>query len=120
MRTKLDLLDEKRERAQVRNVCYQAKVTRTYNKKVRMRTFQPGQLVLRQVFQNKKISGDGKLGPHWEGPYRIITISGNGAYRLAEMDGGSRTLSMECHSPKSILWVNSKHCNHAQLVKISF
>lgn len=34
VRTELDLLDERRERAHVRNACFQAEVTRSYNMKV--------------------------------------------------------------------------------------
>ena len=28
----------------------------------------------------------GKLGPNWEGPYRIISIAGIGAYYLEDLD----------------------------------
>ncbi|XP_071705023.1 uncharacterized protein [Rutidosis leptorrhynchoides] len=29
----------------------------------------------------------GKLGPKWEGPYKVISVSDTGAYRLASLDG---------------------------------
>ena len=42
----LDLLDERREAARLRNWSYQQDVARTYNKKVRTRTFQQGNWVI--------------------------------------------------------------------------
>ena len=47
MSLSLDLLDEKREAARLRNLSYQQEVAKTYNKKVRTRTFQQGDWVLR-------------------------------------------------------------------------
>ena len=47
MSRSLDLLDEKREAARLRNWSYQQEVAKTYNKKVRTRTFQQGDWVLR-------------------------------------------------------------------------
>ena len=47
MSLSLDLLDEKREAARLRNWSYQKEVAKTYNKKVRTRTFQQGNWVLR-------------------------------------------------------------------------
>ena len=49
MALSLELLDEKREAARLRNWSYQQDVARTYNKKVRTRTFQQGDWVLRQA-----------------------------------------------------------------------
>ncbi|KAF3566483.1 hypothetical protein DY000_02014465 [Brassica cretica] len=46
MALSLDLLDEKREAARLRNWSYQQDVARTYNKKVRTRTFQQGDWVI--------------------------------------------------------------------------
>ncbi|KAL0307057.1 UNVERIFIED_CONTAM: hypothetical protein Sradi_6123000 [Sesamum radiatum] len=42
----LEALDEKRLEAQQRLECYQARLSRAFNKKVRMRSFQVGDLVL--------------------------------------------------------------------------
>lgn len=41
------------------------------NQKVKPRKFQKGDFVLRQVIQNKKVLGEGELGPTLEGPYII-------------------------------------------------
>ncbi|KAI7998828.1 Protein DEK [Camellia lanceoleosa] len=47
---------------------------KTYNKKVNPRDFQVNDLVLRKVVSNKKDPREGKLGPNWEGPYRITSV----------------------------------------------
>ena len=56
-------------------------------KKVNPREFKVGDLVLRKVVGNKKDPREGKLGPNWEGPYRITSVLGNGAYRLEDSEG---------------------------------
>ncbi|XP_073035178.1 uncharacterized protein [Primulina eburnea] len=45
----LDLVEEKRERALIRMEAYQGRVMKSYNKKVRIRDFQVGDLVMQKV-----------------------------------------------------------------------
>ena len=71
MSQSLDLLDEKREAARLRNWSYQQEVAKTYNKKVRTRTFQQGDWVLRRADKTTR-----KLTPGWEGPYMEIKVQG--------------------------------------------
>ena len=68
-------------------VPYNQTITMSYNKNVRVRTFQVGDMVLRKIFPNKKEINAGKLGTSWEGPYFIDFISGQGAYRLQTLEG---------------------------------
>ena len=70
MSLSLELLDERREAARLRNWSYQQDVAKNYNKKVRTRTFQQGDWVLRRVGDNTKDKAAGKLAPGWEGPIR--------------------------------------------------
>ncbi|KAF3538167.1 hypothetical protein F2Q69_00021698 [Brassica cretica] len=49
MALSLNLLDKKRETGRLRNWFYQQDVARTYNRKVRTRTFQQGDWVLRRA-----------------------------------------------------------------------
>ncbi|XP_073294444.1 uncharacterized protein [Primulina huaijiensis] len=64
----LDFVEEKRQRALIRMEAYRGRVMKSYNKKVRIRDFQVGDLVMKKVNQ----AGDvGKLEARWEGPYRI-------------------------------------------------
>ena len=46
----------------------------------------PRDLVLRKVLGTTKNSAWGKLGPNWEGPYRITLVAGIGAYFLEDLD----------------------------------
>ena len=66
---------------------YQQRMAGAYNKNVRIRKFQVGDMVLRKAFQNTTNHADGKLAPKWEGPYLIEAEAGNGAYRLLTMEG---------------------------------
>ena len=48
----LDIVDELGESAAIRIVSYQCRLVSSYNKRVKPRTFQPRDLVLRKVFEN--------------------------------------------------------------------
>jgi len=68
MHDSLDLVEELREQASIRLASYQHAVARSYNKNVRVRVFQEGDLVLRKVLQNTKDKSAGKLAPVWKDP----------------------------------------------------
>ena len=53
---------------------------------VKLRPLAPGHLVLRKVMGNTKNPAWRKLGPNWEGPYRITSVAGIGAYYLEDLD----------------------------------
>jgi hypothetical protein len=82
-------LEERRDMATIRLASYQQQMKRGYDKNIRPRSFQVGDLVLRKVVANTKNPNDGKLGPNWEGPYKVMSFAGVGAYRLIDMDGKS-------------------------------
>ena len=86
-RQSLDSAEEKRDQAMIRLGIYQQRVAKYYNSKVRRRSFKVDDLVLRKVFQNTQEVNSGKLGPTWEGPYRVTSIPRVGAYRLQTLDG---------------------------------
>ena len=87
MRLQLDLVDEYRATAEQRLARYQDLMSKHYNAKVRHRDFQIGDLVLRKVMGAAKDPLQGKLGPNWEGPYRITSWQRKGTYHLETMDG---------------------------------
>ncbi|XP_074277409.1 uncharacterized protein LOC141601047 [Silene latifolia] len=87
MASSLDTIDKLRTNAQIRMASYRQTVARSYNKNVKVRTLQIGDLVLRKVFQNTKNRQAGKFAYNWEGPYQVESIVGNGAYRLMTMEG---------------------------------
>ena len=53
---------------------------------MKLRPLAPGDLVSRKVVGTAKNSAWGKLGPNWEGPYRITFIAGIRAYYLEDLD----------------------------------
>ena len=83
----LNLLEERRDMATIKLALYQQQMKRGYDKNIRPRNFQVGDLVLRKVMTNTKNPNNGKLGPNWEGPYRVTSFARVEAYRLEDMDG---------------------------------
>ena len=65
---------------------YHQKLKQGYDANVKPRPLVPGDLVLRKILGNAKNPSWGKLGPNWEGPYRITSVAGIGAYRLKDLD----------------------------------
>ena len=53
--------------------------------------------MLRRVFQNTKEARAGKLGPNWEGPYRVTKIVGQGAYKLQAQGTGYDPLTIDLY-----------------------
>ena len=54
---------------------------------VRLRQFNIGDLVLKRVSLATKDPSHGKLGPNWEGPYRVINSKRQGSYYWETFDG---------------------------------
>ena len=83
---RLDLLEEYREVAIIRLAEYQQTLARRYNRDVKTRKFGAGDLVLRRAVGNMRDTSAGKLAPTWEGPYKVTSIAGAGAYYLEDLD----------------------------------
>ena len=86
MRVQLDLVNEARAMTEQRLARYQNLMSRHYNARVRHKDFQISDLVLRKVMGVAKDPTQGKLGPNWEGPYRITSWQRKGTYHLETMD----------------------------------
>ncbi|KAL0409949.1 UNVERIFIED_CONTAM: Retrovirus-related Pol polyprotein from transposon opus [Sesamum latifolium] len=84
LRENLDLIEELREKAFLRIQRYKNIMINSYNKRVKSRSFQVGDLVLRRVDALKPID---KLDPTWEGPYKVTSVIGKGAYELKDPEG---------------------------------
>src|ERR1044072_4591978 len=84
IRAKLDLAEEDKERARIKNFAARQRAARKYNLKVIQRTMAAGHLVLRKRLRT---GPDGKLAANWEGPYRLTAEIGKRAYKLEELDG---------------------------------
>ena len=72
----LNLDEKRRENTLIWMASYQQHLAKSYNQKVQGRKFMVGDLVLRKDVGNTKDTVDGKLGPNWEGPYKIIKLAG--------------------------------------------
>ncbi|GJU42211.1 reverse transcriptase domain-containing protein [Tanacetum coccineum] len=66
----IDLLQERRETAAIREDKYKTKMEQYYNQKVRLMSFKPDEYVFRRN-EASRVEDQGKLGPKWEGPYRV-------------------------------------------------
>jgi hypothetical protein len=78
-----DLLDEARDVALARSAVYQQSLRNYHSRRVRGRSFEPGNLVLRL-----KQASMLKLEPPWEGPYLIHKAIPGGAYWLCDPKTG--------------------------------
>ena len=63
---------------------YQQRMIRAFNKKVRVRTFEVGQLVLKRIFPHQE-EYKGKFAPNWQGLYVFHKVLSRGDLVLAEM-----------------------------------
>ena len=86
LRKSLDLIVEGREKEMIQLAYYHQKLKQGYDANVKLRPLAPGDLVLRKILGSAKNPAQGKLGPNWEGPYRITLVAGIGAYYLEDLD----------------------------------
>ncbi|GJT28872.1 reverse transcriptase domain-containing protein [Tanacetum coccineum] len=82
----LDVLEEEREKAVIREAKMKEKTEKYYNAKVRSTTFKPGDFVYRSNEASHAKEG-GKPGPKWEGPYEVVEALGRGAYKIRIKNG---------------------------------
>ena len=82
----LDLIKKRRENAMVQLAYYQHKLKQGYDTNVKLRPLAVGDLVLKKVLGTSKNPTWRKLGPNWEGSYRITSVAGIGAYYLKNLD----------------------------------
>ena len=77
LQVNLDCLGEVREKASDKMTKYQQKTAEYYNKRVKLRQLDIGDLVLRKVTPATRDSAQGKFSPTWEGSYRVVRDSSN-------------------------------------------
>nr|KYP43128.1 Transposon Ty3-I Gag-Pol polyprotein [Cajanus cajan] len=95
----LNLIEEKRLNALCHGQLYQRRVQRAYDKKVRPREFQEGDLVLKKILPNLK-DHRGKWTPNYEGPYVVKKAFSGGALILTNMDGEDLSLLVNSDAVK--------------------
>ncbi|GAU29247.1 hypothetical protein TSUD_391950 [Trifolium subterraneum] len=84
LREELDLVEELRTGASLREATLKQKIAARHDKRVIKREFEVGSLILRR---NQKDSREGKLAANWEGPYRVRAKTENEAYHLEDLYG---------------------------------
>ena len=87
LRLDLDLIDEVRMDAEQRTARYKNLMVRQYDTMVKPKRFNIGDLVLKRVSLATRNPAHGKLGPNWEGPYRVINCKRQGSYYSEALDG---------------------------------
>lgn len=80
----LEMLDEIRVEALQKMETYTEGTRKQYNKKVKPRNIEEGDLVLKKVLNEVAV---GKLESKWEGPFIVRKKMETGAYKLAHLDG---------------------------------
>jgi len=84
----LEALDEKRLQDQQHIELFQARISKAFNKKVKQRVFQKGDLVLavrRLMIITHKTKG--KFQPKWKGPFVIELITPDGDTLMMPING---------------------------------
>jgi hypothetical protein len=88
-------LDEERIKALEMLTREKERVAKAYNKKVKSKTFNVGNLVWKVILpMDKKDRVLGKWSPHWEGPFKVVQVYSNGAYEIEELTPERRTLGI--------------------------
>ena len=72
LRLNLDFINKVRMDAEQKIIRYKNLIARQYDAMVKPGRFNIGDLVLKRVSLATKNLAHGKLGPNWEGPYRVI------------------------------------------------
>ena len=78
----LHLLDGERDLAAAKSAIYQQDLRRYHSRRIKSRSFQEGDLVLRLI---QKKDGMHKLSSPWEGPFVVSKNLHNGSYYLVDI-----------------------------------
>ncbi|KAA0031666.1 uncharacterized protein E6C27_scaffold139G004460 [Cucumis melo var. makuwa] len=83
----VEALDEERLEAQQALECYQARMSKAFDKHVKPRSFLVGELVLaiRRPIITTRHTGN-KFTSKWDGPYIVKEVYTNGAYKIVDRD----------------------------------
>ncbi|KAK8942837.1 hypothetical protein KSP39_PZI008806 [Platanthera zijinensis] len=87
LRLSLDMVEELRDLAAVRQEEIKRRMAKYFDKHVRVKQFAEGDLVLRKVDAAGRSAAVGKLHPNWEGPFIVQEALKSGGYRLRNVEG---------------------------------
>ncbi|KZV06646.1 hypothetical protein F511_45874 [Dorcoceras hygrometricum] len=84
----LEGIDELRMQAYNGLFLQKQKVARIYNKRVKWKRFEEGNIVLKVILPiGAKDREWGKWSPNWEGPFKVHRVLEGNAYWLSSLDG---------------------------------
>ncbi|KAF3615407.1 hypothetical protein FXO37_35515 [Capsicum annuum] len=95
----LSLIEEKKLTSVCHGQLYQRRMDRAYNKKVRPRNFEVGQLVLRRILPHQ-VKAKGKFSPNWQGPFVVKKVLPNGALYLTDIEGKMAEMAINADTVK--------------------
>ena len=88
MMDNIDEVTNKRMKALTEIKKDKLRVARTYNKKVKDKSFQVGDLVWKTILPlGMKSNKFGKWSPSWEGPYRVVKVIFENSYMMKTLHG---------------------------------
>jgi hypothetical protein len=86
-------------------------VAKTYNKRIKEKSFQAGDLVWKTILPiESKSNKFGKWSPNWEGPYRIKEVIPENSYMVQSIQGTSLPRALNEKYLKKyypIIWQNT-------------
>ncbi|PHT58010.1 hypothetical protein CQW23_00373 [Capsicum baccatum] len=74
-------------------------MARAYNKKVRPRNFEVGQLVLKRILPHQVVA-KGKFSPNWQGPFIVKKVLPNRALYLIDIEGKMAEMAINADAVK--------------------
>ncbi|KAM2350290.1 hypothetical protein ACFX1X_013713 [Malus domestica] len=83
----LDLVEEYRNHAHLRNVAYKQGISNYYDSMVKPHFFKVRDSVLKKRLLCDRVPSKGTLSPNWDGPFEVVSISRPGSYKLKSSDG---------------------------------
>ena len=88
MMDNIDEVTDKRMKALKEIEKDKLRVARAYNKKVKDKSFQVGDLVWKTILPlEMKSNKFGKWSPSWEGPYRVVKVIFGNSYMMETLQG---------------------------------
>jgi hypothetical protein len=80
------------------------RLSRAYNKKIKKKSFQVGDLFWKMILPiGSKSNKFGKWSPNWEGPYRIEEVIPKNSYMVQSIQGTSLPRALNEKSLKKVL-----------------
>ncbi|KAM1078744.1 hypothetical protein ACFX19_026375 [Malus domestica] len=118
MATSLDLAEERREQTITRIAAYQHQLISSYNKKAKIRQFQPRDLVKRKTFIIASRKGSKNMDPICESPYKISRVGGKNNYTLATIKRQKDQKTVERLQSEEVPCVTSRYIKARRLKQL--